>query len=478
VAAAQRIVDLESARLLTEFHSLTGLDKIGSPKLIGWCESQGVKLDNMQKGTIASLLATPDEEELEDAGYESLAGSEISECELDLREIQLPEVVRKVLGIRQVLGGAAIKKLRSMQACVCYDGRARYLYQYHAAHSGRWGGRLLQPHNFPRQSIAGFEPDAVVAAIMSGEPAEVETQLSLPALEAVARSLRHALVSDPGKVFVAGDYKAIEAVIILALAGHRDKALSLAQGLPVYFEMAEDIYNKPRGTWAVADKELYKRYKEVDFVQEYTIGKNTVLGCGFQMGPAKFHARYCPSQPIEFAERTVESYRKKWAPLVPPVWYDTDEVSLAVARDGKTREVRGVTYRIEGEWMTAQLPSKWQKIWYPRPHIGEGKFGNPCWKSWQTKQGAWIPVDMYGGLETENNVQGMGHGVLCAAMVRLDRAGFDIVHTAHDQAMIEVDEDKADEVSFAKLMTEPSQWADKIGIPVAVETWTGTRYKK
>ena len=471
VEAAQSVVDRASAPLRQEFTELTGLSKIGSPRLKDWCAENGAEIENLQKGYLSKLLATEDE----DDGYLSLSDGE--GLDSGGGAFYVPDNVRRVLQIRQMLGSASIKKLKRMQACVGYDGRARGLLQYHAAHSGRWGGRLLQPQNFPRES-AGHDPEAVVQAILSGDPSVVERELQLPALEAVSRSLRHALIPDDGKVFQVGDYKSIEAVIVLALAGHYDLANAISGGMPIYMETAEQIYNKPRGTWAVADPELYRRYKEKDFVEEYTKGKATILATGFGMGPAKFHERYCPDQPFEFAENAINYYRKQLAPKVPPLWYALHEASLEAVKEAKRTESYGIIFEPCGDWLRVTLPSQWQKLWYPYPRMGVDRFGGECWQYLKPKGIQMVPVDMYGGIETENVVQALGRGLLCAALDRLDRARLPVVLTTHDECVIEVDEDKADMVQFNRIMAQPTAWSEDLGIPIAVESWSGKRYKK
>jgi DNA polymerase len=480
----QRIIDRASVPLLDEYNVLTRLSKIGSPKLKEWCAEHGVPVADLQKGTIAKILETDDED---DAGYESLAGDGLEQCERDVPVEGLPANVRRVLEIRQMLGGAAIKKVKRMLACTGYDGRARGLLQYYAAHSGRWGGRLLQPQNFPRESLKGIDPDFAVEVLLTGDPMVVERELGVHPLRAVALCLRYCLIPDPGKVFLLGDYKSIEAVIVLALAGHYDLAQGLAGGQPVYMEMAEQIYNQPKGTWAVADKELYKKYKESLYVQEYTAGKAAVLGAGYQMGADKFKFMCSKNYNIEIsqetAEDTITAYRKKFAPKVPPLWYNLDEISLSAVKTGQVTGLdlgagRSIQYREQGEWLVCDLPNGWQHIWYPKPRIGVSRFDNECWQYMKMTNKGLVNVDMYGGIETENVVQALARGILCGAMLRLEEAGFPLVLTVHDECVAEVDEDKADMLQFEKLMVEGSPWIDDLQIPLAVEASCVKRYKK
>ena len=481
VEAAQVVVDRASAPLREEFTASTGLTKVGSPRLLEWCASNGTKLDNLQKKTLAKALEIEDEETDPDYGYESLAGDDDEQVWQEIYSRLQPNV-RRALEIRCLLAGAAIKKLKRMRQCVGYDGRARGLLQYHAAHSGRWGGRLLQPQNFPRESVKGLSPDDVVSAILSRDPRVVERETGLPALEAVARSLRHALIPDPGKIFLVGDYKSIEAVVILALAGHIDLANQLAGGLPIYMRMAETIFGKAPGTWAVEDKVLYKHYKEVEFVQEYTAGKATILGCGFQMAPPKFKATALRQYGIELTDKQSEDavygYRDEVAPKVPKVWYGLQEAALAAMETGRPREAYGVTYEPSNGWMIAHLPNGWQKLYYPQPRLSISKFGKPAWQYMRARQNAWVPVDMYGGLEAENVVQALARGQLCGAIERLENANMPVVLTTHDECISEVDIDSADLLKFTRTMEARSKWVEDLQIPIAVESQIMTRYKK
>ena len=44
----------------------------------------------------------------------------------------------------------SVKKLQSMVDNTSFDGMARGLFLYYGAHTGRWSGKRLQPHNFIR----------------------------------------------------------------------------------------------------------------------------------------------------------------------------------------------------------------------------------------------------------------------------------------------------------------------------------------
>lgn len=475
VRQAQLVIERASKPLLAEFRELTGGVNPGQvAKVKEWSAGQGVELENLQKGYLDELLGGSDE--TDDAGYDSLAdmGASGELGEDDLPAGALPPSVRRVLAIRQMLGSASIKKLARMRACVGDDGRARGLLQYHAASTGRWGGRLLQPQNFPRGSLR-CSPDDAVMAISSGNPDLVESALGVPAIEAVASSLRHALIPDPGKVFLVGDFAGIEARIVLAMAGQHDKVAMMAAGEDVYLDMACDIYGVPQGSLSKADLEMRQT------------GKNTVLGCGFGMGWKKFRERYCPKQPEEFAQGVIDTYRQTWAPRVPDLWYNLDNAVwslLAPDWHKQPKDMYGCVLRKEGDWMTMQLPSRWQKLWYyspdlrvtPYQHKFKHVYNQPSCLTF--KGGRQKVAHLYGGLLTENAVQALARGLLAASMMRIEKAGMPVVLTVHDEVVCEVDEGSADLQAFEQLMAEPTLWAREMKIPIAVEAWEGNRYRK
>lgn len=489
VRAAMRVVERATIMLRSEFAALTdGLGTGQVARIHQWCRERGVELENLQKGTIATLLGHDIDGDAEQA---SLA-MEDEDAEM-LGKLSLPAEIRRVLAIRQMLGSASIKKLDRMLVCVCDDGRARGLLQYHAAHPGRWGGRLLQPQNFPRGGLVypdskkGVSTEEVVGLIMAGDPAALDNRygkmrpdgsvMLVQAIEVVAASLRHALIPDRGKVFGVGDYAGIEARIVLALAGQHDKTALMASGFDVYLDMAEDIYKRPKGSWAVTDKTELARIK-TEFVGQRTIGKNTILGCGFQMGGDRFHERYCSEQPLEFAHEVVRAYRKQWAPRVPPLWYAIEAAAVDAVRYGRA-EVYGCEFKKEDGWLSVRLPSGWQKVWYFDPVMFvDPRFNKDAWYYHAQKQGHWTRINAYGGLLTENVVQALARGLLVAAMFRLEAAGMPIVLTVHDEAVVEVDERTFDLAAFRQCMAEPTWWAEAIKIPISVEEFADYRYRK
>ena len=62
----------------------------------------------------------------------------------------IPEAVRRPLELRHEAGKASVAKINALLHGLSDDGRARGMMQFHAASTGRWAGRRIQPHNMPR----------------------------------------------------------------------------------------------------------------------------------------------------------------------------------------------------------------------------------------------------------------------------------------------------------------------------------------
>lgn len=465
VRAARSIVDKASLPLIEEFRQITGgLKPTQTAKIKAWMLTLGVKLDSLNKEVVQQLLGENEEGEDDDD-----IGSDDSSVALS----DLPAVVHRALVIRSLVGSASVKKLARMQKCICMDGRARGLLQYHGASPGRWAGRLLQPHNFPRGTIKDSNDekpsgDILVPLIMSGEPDILETCIG-PAIETIVSSLRHAIQAAPGHKFLSGDFMTIEARFVLALAGQHDKTALIASGQDVYCDMARSIY-----------KRLIDKKKDPE---ERQIGKNSVLGLGFQMGWKKFKLRYGKDKTDEFCQKVVETYRQEWAPLVPKVWEALGEAALQTVIKLKPHSAYGVEYRLEDGWLTARLPSG-RKLWYFNPQPGRKAVPwdendiRICWTYQQMKTGQFKTIYAFGGLLTENVVQALARDMMVHAMFQLEANGFPIVLTVHDEIVCEPLIANADEKAFAQIMQDRPQWAKDLQVPISVETWAGDRYRK
>ena len=223
--------------------------------------------------------------------------------------------VTRIIDLRAEAGKASVSKIKRMLEVVMDDDRMRGLMMYFGANTGRWAGRLVQPHNFPRPNIKDIE--WFIEDVMGGELAMVD--LYAPPLHVVASMLRSVLVPAPGNRFLAGDFSQIEARVVAWIARQDDLVELFRTGGKVYEEMASVIYHVPLET--------------VTEEQRWT-GKQTVLGCGFQMGVKRF-VKQCRKYGVvvspELAEASVTSYRTKYD-RIPALWRAADNAAIEAAK--------------------------------------------------------------------------------------------------------------------------------------------------
>jgi DNA polymerase len=468
VLAALHIVNTITENLESELKVLTdGSVTSGSEvaKIGAWCETQGVKLPNLQANTVEDFVAG--------------------------RYYPIPDNVKRVLEIRQQLSRASAKKLIKFRDCTCINGRIHGLLQYHGAGTGRWAGRLVQPQNFPRGSVKDM--DLLIKTILLRDVEILSLHYGDP-MEAIASSLRGMFTATPGKTFYVADFAAIEARVVMWLAGQMDALEAFAkfdkgEGPDIYCVTASKIYKRP------IDKK-----KDPD---ERQLGKITVLGCGYQMSGPKLQQQALDSYGVEIslemANLMVSTFRTDYD-QVPLLWKALENAAIKAIRFKRRETVQssnGVQIVFEfvkdaaGNWLVMELPNG-RKLWYFEPGLEEREVQytdkdtgelKSFWKDSiyyqgrnNKKGGSWGRVYTYGGMLTENAVQAIARDLMVAAMRRVEKAGFEIVMSVHDEVVAEAEPGR-DVHEFEKLVAGPNPaWAR--GCPVAAEAWSGKRYRK
>ena len=133
--------------------------------------------------------------------------------------------------------------------------------------------------------------------------------------------------------------------------------------------------------------------------------------------------------------------------------------------------------------MSARLPSG-RKIWYQYP---EAKMEPMPWDETDLrmgfryhvmKMGQWKEVKAFGGLLTENVVMRIEVDIQRRAQQLCEKNGFPVVLEVYDEVVVEPLKADADEKAFRQILLDVEPWVRDLQIPIAVETWTGDRYRK
>src|SRR5690606_38247822 len=240
------------------------------------------------------------------------------------------------------------------------DAVLRGMMLYHGAGTGRWAGKGPQPQNFLKGEFGGREEE-LVADILVGSNDYLKLMYPSP-MVALASALRSCFRAREGRTFFSADFNSIEARMVAWLAGATRLVELFRSAGKVYEDMASTIYGIPVDEVA---KDSFERF----------VGKTTVLGCGFQMGPQTFvrqlDEKFNIQISMELGERAVRSYRTS-NPEIPRLWKNMNACAIDVVDNGISTwtPVRDcgekVYFRLYGDWLQMRLPSG-RALWYAYP---------------------------------------------------------------------------------------------------------------
>jgi len=257
----------------------------------------------------------------------------------------------------------------------------------------------------------------------------------------------------------------------------------------LYKDMAAQIYNK-------LARDISK--------DERTVGKHTILGCGFAMWWPKFIetcAKFGVVVTEELAEKAVRAYREMCSKVVE--FWDAMETAAknAINFPGKSYKAgKHITFSVattEGvPYLVMKLPSK-RNIVYPHPRVEWVKYqakdekGNPLLDDkgeqvWRKRQSItffgkqegkafWGRVKTYGGKLAENATQGCAADVMSHGACNAVKRGFEVPTLIHDQALALQHAGRTVE-EFCAALTDLPAWAD--GLPIKAEGHVVKYYSK
>jgi len=422
-------------------------------RLIKWCGEQGVTMPNMQEKTVSDTV------------------KRLSRRKHKGTLSKKHKKVLKALILRQALGRGSTGKYEAMHTRTAADGRVHETVIYHKAHTGRWGGVGIQTQNFPRPTMS-VDPEEVVAVLKTGDIELINKHYKNPFVCAV-NALRPMMYASKGNMLASADFSAVEARVLMWIAGE-EKALELLRTGCIYTDMAATIYD-------LSYKRIYSRYTAGDHEahDQRLFGKNTILGLGYQMGGKTFQTT-CDDNgtPIEldFAKKTVKTYRNKY-PKVVQLWEAVNDAAIRAVITKKKTRTHGLEFKMYKHWLTVRLHSG-RLFYYPFAHVGINKFKRRALKYATWVKGHQFHDSTYGGKLVENIVQAVARDLLRDSMLRLDRKGFDLILTIHDEVVAEVPMGFAerDTQRMERIMCKVPKWAK--GMPISVSGWHGKRYRK
>jgi DNA polymerase len=375
------------------------------------------------------------------------------------------DIVKKVLRLRQEGSQTSVAKYAKMME-IQRNGRIRNTLVYHGASTGRWASRGgLNLQNIARPTISDREIEDAIPLVFEQANGTMDQLSSL---------VRSAIRAPQGYTFVDVDFSSIENRVGVYLAGQKDKVELFRKGLDEYKVFAaESLYR-------ISYDEVTKEQRQ--------ISKSAVLGAMFGQG-AKGLVKYAEGMGVKLnevqAKNAVDGYRSSYA-KVKELWALCETAVIdAVQNPGNPFAAGGkIVMKVAKNALWMQLPSG-RLICWQRPQLellttpwGSQKLGVTV-HSQNTYTRQWVRNALIGSSIFQSAVQGTARDFLAMAMINLEKAGYEVINSIHDEVLLLVDEDRAEEAlenDVMQIMTNPPKWAPDF--PLAAEGWYGKRYRK
>lgn len=436
-------IDEENKKvLLEEAYELTGLSNPNSRnQLLGWLNSNtNLELETLTKDSVAAAMDSAD------------------------------DLAKKVLTIRKKLAKSSVSKYEMMASATGNDGRLRGTLQFYGANrTGRWAGRLLQVQNLPRNYITNLgiardlvkKSDRVGLGLLFGDVSDTLSQL-----------IRTAIIAKEGYTLCVADFSAIEARVIAWLSGETWRQKVFAEGGDIYCASASSMFGVPVVKHGV-NGHLRQKGKVAELALGYQGGVNALKAMGaLDMGLTE-----------EELPNIVELWRQA-SPKIKELWYTVEKAAVYTVTTGNPMKIEhGITFRLEVDpfygyrYMTIELPSG-RKLFYPDPHIKLNNFDKEAVHFKTQLNNAWVTESTYGGKLVENITQAVARDCLALTLMRLYDNGLPAIMHIHDEAVIEVPKDEADEYLdiVEKTFALPIPWAE--GLVLTAAGFTNDYYMK
>ena len=273
LAKAKALADNFTALETQAFVNMTGYKPTQRDKVLEWVTERGYPHKSLDKESVDKFLADPKEAQIYAA---------------------------RALQLRKRVTYSAAKKVDKMADAVCSDGKIRGAFLWSGAErTHRWAGRLIQPQNFKRS--AKWSPDAYRDIIDGATLEDLQNYYGDP-LRVIATCIRHFIQRPTGDMWQA-DYSAVEARGVAWLCEEHETLELFRQKKPIYEQMAAKIFG--------VSPEQVAREKEAGDDSKRFVGKQAVLGCGYQMGAPKFRGT-CQGFNFRLPDHMVEAYKPRF----------------------------------------------------------------------------------------------------------------------------------------------------------------------
>lgn len=408
-----------------------------------------------------------------------------------LDDTELPKEALKALELRREYNrSTSLAKLDVIQRAASAKGRVKWCFQYHGAGTGRWAGRLLQPHNLTRD----LPPPEVIAELMHN--LKCFPDLIRDPIATLSKCLRGFIVAPGRHSLMGGDWSAVESVKLAWLAAERWKldayrACYKNPNLP-------DVYRQMYGRAFKVDPTIVDAdQRQVGKVMDLAFGYEGGVGAYVTMAGA-YGLELPPEDEIhELKDAWRRAHPKVAGDLGEPrkrrrgLWRDLERAAMqAVLSPGSVTPAGRIKFVVRGSFLFCRLPSK-RMLCYPYPKVIDGEYGKMLtyktvpsaddWKRGRIIEEAgqsrfWARVSTYGGKLAENVTQASCRDILAEAILACEDEDLAVIKHVHDELVAEGVFTEHDREKLTTIMNTPPRWAPDL--PVKADVWLAKRYQK
>lgn len=446
-----------------------------------------------------------------------------------------PEQVKTILKIFSTYGMKAVSKFDTMLEAMCSDERIRGMFLYYGAGTGRWSSRIVQLQNLFRPVIDDCEN--AIDAFRQRDLSYIKFLYDgVDPMKVFASCVRGMLIAqDDDHILQSIDFAGIESRVLAWLFDEEWKlkafrAVDADPSKPDNYEIAYAM------CFGLSPYEISKKQRQVGKPIDLGLGFEGGVGAFVTLAPnygvdlnelVEAARPNLPAEALESANwmwenievkkrgnssgldykmyTTIDAIKYQWRqghPMIVQGWKDMLEAAKRAVQDpGQAYAIPNgkIKFFMKGDWLYMRLPSG-RKLNYFKPELHDktpkkireqqeatARERGQVWKpelryvdltymGMDTDRRIYMRTGTYGGKLTENAVQAIAGDLLRGAMLRLEKAGYKIIMTVHDEIVCEILKTFSSLEAAIKLMLVPEPWAPDL--PINAEGWRAREFRK
>jgi DNA polymerase len=489
VAHFQFLIDQYKEELAAFCLKQTGFKPTQREEIANWVRSNGwPKLTDLQADTVKGLVKDP----------------------------AVPEKVKVILRLYSTYGMKAVSKYNTLVSAACKDGRLRGMFSFYgAATTGRWSSKIVQLQNLFRPVIE--DCDAAIDAVVERDINLIRWLFEdVDPMKVFASCIRGMLHASPGNKIVGIDYSGIESRFGAWLFDENWKIKVFRDyDTIIGYDGKKPIrkgYDNYVMTWAelfrMDPKDVTKNQRQqakpielallyeggvgafVTFAGNYGVDLNLMadsvwgslepwaLDSAEWMWEKFGKASDLPKRTYLACDAIKHMWRAKH-PKTTEGWKCLKNAAImAVENPGKVFGLpnKKVMFSVRDRWLVVLLPSG-RKLRYFEPRVtGTDRDKVLSYLGVDTETRRWMRTSTYGGKWCENICQGGSSDFIRFGMWNLEKEGYPVVMTVHDEAVVDTPVDYSELEVMTKFYTRKEAWAKDF--PLAAEGFVADRFRK